>query len=121
MGRGKIVNLLDSRIVGYDFPHAAYYLSKRLLAILTEMAALKFAPSISVNAVAPGLILPPPGKDQSYLQELSASVPLQRHGGPQDIVDALLYLLKSEFLTGQVIYVDGGRHLRESARGSNPH
>jgi NAD(P)-dependent dehydrogenase (short-subunit alcohol dehydrogenase family) len=45
-------------------------------------------------------------------------VPLQRHGTAADITDAILYLLKSDFLTGQVIYVDGGRHLKEGADGS---
>ena len=113
--RGKIINLLDTRISGYDWKHVSYILSKHALHILTKMTALEFAPGITVNAVAPGLILPPPGKDMSYLEELAATVPLKRHGGPPDIVDAVLFLLRSEFITGQVIYVDGGRHLTEYA------
>jgi NAD(P)-dependent dehydrogenase (short-subunit alcohol dehydrogenase family) len=59
VGRGKIVNMLDSRITGYDRLHTAYLLSKHLLAQLTRMTAREFAPAITVNAVAPGLILPP--------------------------------------------------------------
>ncbi len=110
---GKIINLLDTRISGYDWKHASYILSKHTLHILTKMTALEFAPGITVNAVAPGLILPPPGKDMSYLEELAATVPLKRHGGPADIVDAVLFLLRNDFITGQVIYVDGGRHLAE--------
>ena len=113
--RGKIINLLDTRISGYDWKHVSYILSKHALHILTKMTALEFAPGITVNAVAPGLILPPPGKDMRYLEELAATVPLKRHGGPPDIVDAVLFLLSSEFITGQVIYVDGGRHLTEYA------
>jgi NAD(P)-dependent dehydrogenase (short-subunit alcohol dehydrogenase family) len=110
---GKIINLLDTRITGYDRSHAAYVLSKRMLSVLTAMCALEFAPGFTVNAVAPGLILPPAGKDENYLTGLAESVPLRKHGGPGDIADAVLYLLKSDFVTGQIIYVDGGKHLRE--------
>lgn len=113
VGRGKIINLLDTRLSGYDWKHVSYILSKHVLHILTKMTALEFAPGITVNGVAPGLILPPPGKDMSYLDELADTVPLKRHGGPEDIVDAALFLLKSDFITGQVINVDGGRHLME--------
>jgi NAD(P)-dependent dehydrogenase (short-subunit alcohol dehydrogenase family) len=111
--RGKIINLLDTRITGYDRTHVAYVLSKRMLSVLTTMCALEFAPGFTVNAVAPGLILPPAGKDEAYLAKLAESVPLRKHGGPQDVADAVLYLLKSDFVTGQTIYVDGGKHLGE--------
>lgn len=111
--RGKIVNVLDSRIKGCDRNHVAYILSKHLLAVLTRMTALEFAPDITVNAVAPGLILPPPGEDEDYLDRLKGTVPLKRHGDPEDVAEAILFLLKSDFITGQVIYVDGGRHLKE--------
>ncbi len=111
--KGKIINLLDTRISGYDWKHVSYILSKQVLYILTKMMAVEFASSISVNAVAPGLILPPPGRDMSYLQEMAQTVPLKRHGGSSDIVDAVLFLLRSDFITGQVINVDGGRHLKE--------
>jgi pteridine reductase len=113
MGRGKIVNLLDSRLNGYDWSHVAYFLSKHVFSVLTEMTALEFAPEITVNGVAPGLILPPPGKDESYLDPLVDAVPLKRHGSPRDIAEAVIYLLKSDFMTGHVIHVDGGRHLVE--------
>jgi pteridine reductase len=109
---GKIINLLDTRIQSYDFNHIAYILSKNMLATLTRMMALEFAPRITVNSIAPGLILPPPGQDQSYLDKLIDTVPLKKHGDPQDIAAAVVYLLQNEFITGQIIYVDGGRHLR---------
>ena len=117
--QGKIINLLDTRITGYDFQHVAYILSKNMLALLTNMMALAFAPAITVNAVAPGLILPPPGHDESYLQKLVDTVPLKRHGDPQDIAEAVVFLVKSNFITGQIIYVDGGRHLKEPIHGPN--
>jgi len=116
---GKIINLLDTRITGYDRAHIAYVLSKKMLSTLTMMCALEFAPGFTVNGVAPGLILPPAGKDENYLDELAKTVPLGKHGGPEDIVDAVLYLLKSDYVTGQILYVDGGRHLGEEEHG--PH
>jgi NAD(P)-dependent dehydrogenase (short-subunit alcohol dehydrogenase family) len=117
--RGKIINLLDTRITGYDRAHVAYVLSKKMFSTLTMMCALEFAPGFTVNGVAPGLILPPAGMDENYLDGLARSVPLGKHGGPGDIADAVLYLLKSDYVTGQILYVDGGRHLGEEEHG--PH
>ncbi len=118
-GSGKIVNLIDTRVVGYDRTHIGYILSKKLLLALTELMALEYAPRITVNAVAPGLILPPPGRDQTYLEKLAASVPLEQHGNVNDVAGAVLFLLASDFVTGQVLFVDGGRHLSE--RNYGPH
>ena len=118
--KGKIINLLDARIRGYDFLHVPYILSKHLLSILTDMMALEFAPDITVNGIAPGLILPPPGKGKQYLEKLMHTVPLKRHGNPKDIADAVVYLLRSDFVTGQIINVDGGLHLKEYTSGPNP-
>jgi pteridine reductase len=115
--RGTIINLLDTNITGRDRQHVAYILSKQMLASLTKICALEFAPDIAVNGVAPGLILPPNGKDESYLNERAKTLPLRRHGAPADIAEAVLYLVLSDFVTGQVIYVDGGKHLLESDRG----
>ena len=112
-GRGKIINLIDTRVSGSDRTHVSYILSKKLLLSMTEILAVEFAPLISVNAIAPGLILPPAGKDEQYLNALAPTVPLEKHGGPADVVDAVLYLLGSRFVTGQVLFVDGGRHLKE--------
>ena len=110
--RGDIINFLDCRIGSHAPSRVAYLLSKQVLARLTEMMALEFAPGIRVNAVAPGLILPPPGMSDGYLKRLKRTNPLERHGSPEDVTEAVLFLLRSPFVTGQVIYVDGGRHLR---------
>ncbi len=110
-GEAAIVNLLDTRIVSYDREHAAYHLSKRMLHTITRMLALELAPRIRVNAVAPGVILPPPGKDEAYLEELRHTNPLNSIGDPADIARAAAYLLEAPFVTGQVVYVDGGRHM----------
>jgi len=115
--RGDIINFLDTRITDYDRDHAAYHLSKRMLADLTRMMALEFAPGVKVNAVAPGLILPPAGKDESYLDRLASTNPLGRHGEAEDVTRAVLFLLASDFVTGQVIFVDGGRHMKGRVYG----
>ena len=114
---GSIVNFLDTRIMDYDKSHVSYHLSKRMLFSITRMMALEFAPKVRVNAIAPGLILPPEGKDETYLKELAPTNPLQTYGGPVDIVEAVLFLLGGRYITGQVIYVDGGRHMLGGAYG----
>lgn len=115
--RGSIINLHDTHLEGFDFEHAGYILSKHMLATLTRMLALELAPTLTVNAVAPGLILPPPGADEGYLTKHARQLPLQRHGGPRDIAEAIVFLVRSDFITGQVIYVDGGRHLQGYGTG----
>jgi pteridine reductase len=112
-GEGQVVNLLDARVHGYNFTHVAYHLNKQLLEYLTRHMALEFAPMFRVNAVAPGLILPPPGQDMAYLDRLKDTVPLKRHGHSEDIAEAVAFLLSNTFITGQTLYVDGGRHLRD--------
>ncbi len=109
--KGQVINMADTRISIDDISSAAYSLSKKSLKDLTELAAVEFAPDIRVNAVAPGLILPPPGEDESYLDGRSEEVPLKRRGEPADITQALRFLLEAEFVTGQIIFVDGGAHL----------
>ncbi len=114
---GCIVNLLDARIADYDREHVSYHLSKRMLFTLTRMMSVEFAPLVRVNAVAPGLILPPAGKDESYLAQLASTNPLNRYGAPDDVTEAALFLLRSDFVTGQVLFVDGGRCLRGNMYG----
>ena len=112
--RGHVINLLDSRVSGFDHTHAAYVLSKHVLSAITRTAAIELAPGIAVNGIAPGLILPPAGKDEQYVERLAQTVPLKRSGAPEDIAAAAVYLATSEFVTGETIYVDGGRHLKEN-------
>jgi pteridine reductase len=111
-----MVNLLDARLNDYDRGHVSYHLSKRMLFSLTRMMAREFAPAVRVNAVSPGLILPPPELDEKagseYLQRLSGTNLLGRHGSSHDVARAVLFLLESGFVTGQVLQVDGGRSLQ---------
>jgi NAD(P)-dependent dehydrogenase (short-subunit alcohol dehydrogenase family) len=112
-GKGSIVNLIDQRITSFDWKHTGYLVSKNALMTFTRMCAVAFAPAIRVNAVAPGLILPPPGESMSMLENLAGTVPLKRHGDPSDVAEAVLFLASSSFITGEIIFVDGGRHLQE--------
>jgi NAD(P)-dependent dehydrogenase (short-subunit alcohol dehydrogenase family) len=109
--RGAIVNILDRRITGHDTSCVPYLLAKKALAEFTALAALELAPRVTVNAVAPGPILPPPGKGGRYLKEKGGKVPLDVRFEPKDIAGAVLYLLKQDKMTGQVLFVDGGQHL----------
>lgn len=110
--KGDVINILDTRIADYDWKHVAYILSKHVLSVLMKMTSVEYSPDVRINAVAPGLILPPPGEDESYIEGLTHTVPLKRHGDPVDIASAVIFLLKNDFLTGTVIPVDGGRHLK---------
>ncbi len=91
--------------------HVAYTLAKAGLVTMTHSLALALAPEIQVNAVAPGIILPPPGAGASFVERKAALIPAQRVGSPAEVVKAVLYLLDSDFVTGDMIYVTGGEHL----------
>jgi len=117
-GAEHIINMLDTRIVtDYDWLHFAYNAAKHMLGLFTKMMAIRFAPSIAVNAIAPGLILPPEGMSLEYLEQLKDSLPMKKIGDPAYVAEAILFLVTSQFITGQIIFVDGGRHLHEAGFG----
>lgn len=108
---GVVVNLLDRRIEANDPSCIPYSLSKKALADFTRAAALALAPRIRLGGVCPGPVLPPPGEGLSYLADHAGTVPLASYPTPDQIADAVLYLIRQEGSTGQVLYVDGGQHL----------
>ena len=108
---GQIVNMLDATAADRD-RNSAYHQSKRMLLEATQRMAVELAPAVRVNAVAPGLILPPDSRDRDAFEKLAHTNPLNTVGSIQDVVDAVLFLLESDFVTGQILYVDGGRHLK---------
>lgn len=108
---GAVINLLDRRIRCHDTTCAPYALTKKGLEELTKLAALEYAPDITVNAVAPGPVLPPPGSSAESAREMAGTIPLAALPTPGHIAEAALFLLRAESITGQVIYVDGGQHL----------
>jgi NAD(P)-dependent dehydrogenase (short-subunit alcohol dehydrogenase family) len=110
-GGGAVVNLLDRRIGCNDTSCAPYSLTKKSLTDLTRLAALEYAPNLRVNAVAPGAILPPPGHSAERVREAAGRIPLDQLPSLSDLAEAVLFLLKTDSITGQIIYIDGGQHL----------
>lgn len=108
---GNIINLLDTKVEKNYTKNLDYILSKKLLKEFTKLSAVHFAPRFRVNAIAPGLILPPADKDQAYLLALARDIPLKTIGSLEEILKGLRYLLESRFVTGQILYIDGGDHL----------
>lgn len=88
-----------------------YYASKAAVLALTESLALELAPEVLVNAVAPGPILAPPDLTPEENTEVINATPLRRWGGTAEIAKAVLFLVDSDFVTGECVRVDGGRHL----------
>ncbi len=108
---GAVVNLLDTRIEDYDWDHLGYQLSKKMLRDITRLQAVEYAPKVRVNGVAPGPILPPEGEGEAMLERVGKHLPLRKSPSPDDVADAVLYLLGAHGVTGEVLHVDGGRHL----------
>ena len=112
-GRGCIVNLAD---IAADRPfpgYLAYSCSKAALVALTRALAVELAPEVRVNAVSPGIAAFPDDYDKATRERLTAQVPLQRAGTPQDIAKAVRFLVAdAPYLTGQITRVDGGRSVR---------
>lgn len=108
---GHIVNIVDWRALRPGVGHLAYTVAKSGLVALTSILAQELAPRVQVNAIAPGAILPVPGSSPAEFAAIGRTTPLQRTGHPDDIADALIYLLRSEYVTGEVVHVTGGQHL----------
>ncbi len=90
---------------------APYTVSKLGIQHITKIFAKEFAPHILVNSIAPGTILHNPERDKTYEKEILEKIPLNRFGSPDDIIRAIMFLLDSEYITGEVINIDGGRRL----------
>jgi NAD(P)-dependent dehydrogenase (short-subunit alcohol dehydrogenase family) len=114
-GGGRIINFSDwiarsgrPRYLGY----VPYYVAKSGIIALTEALALELAPdNILVNAIAPGPIVAPPGTTDAESRAVEEATPLGRWGGEMEIAKGVLALLDSDFITGETIRIDGGRHL----------
>jgi pteridine reductase len=111
--RGKVVNLADLAGLQPWPGFAAHSVSKAGVVMLTKVMARALAPEVTVNAIAPGAVLVPEEYDEAERERLARAAPLGRLGRPDDVVGALLYLLEAgDFVTGEVLTVDGGRLLR---------
>ncbi|MFN8434710.1 MAG: SDR family oxidoreductase [Anaerolineales bacterium] len=109
---GRIVNILDWRALRPGADHFPYTVTKSALAAMTKSLAIALAPHITVNGLALGAILPP-ADQPSASEKIIEAVPVKRWSEAGEAEDALLFLLASSsaYITGEIIHVDGGRHL----------
>jgi NAD(P)-dependent dehydrogenase (short-subunit alcohol dehydrogenase family) len=109
--RGLIVNMTDLAGIQTWPAYGHHGVSKAGVIHLTRVLARAFAPDIRVNAIAPGTVLPPEDYTPAQVESLRGRTPLQRIGTPADVVRAMMYLIEADYVTGQVVVVDGGRLL----------
>lgn len=109
--RGHIINILDWRAQRPGADHLIYTSTKAALTCATKSLALQLAPLVQVNGIAPGAILPPEDRTNWHEQRAIRSIPLRRTGSPQELVDAINFLLDSDFITGEILNVSGGEEL----------
>ncbi len=113
-GGGRIVNFSDWASLGHPYGGRGmieYHTAKAGVAALTLAHARAFAPEILVNAIAPGPILPPPEFTSEEIEAVEKLTPLRRWGGAEEIAKVVLFLVETDFVTGEILRVDGGRHL----------
>lgn len=110
--RGCIVNIADLAALETWPAYVPHGLTKAGVVQMTRALARVLAPEVRVNAIAPGVVLLPEGWTEADAERLRATTPLRRLGDPEDVVAAMLYLLDARFVTGEVMVVDGGRHIR---------
>ncbi len=109
---GNIVNIADLSALHPWPSYLTHTVSKSGVVALTKTLALALAPSIRVNAIAPGAVLKPEEWEAERWEKMIAALPVQHGGSAEDVAEAVLFCVKSEFMTGQLIVLDGGRSLK---------
>ncbi len=115
-GGAAVVNILDQRIGNPPVDQLAYTLSKQALSEATRTLAIAHAPRVRVNGVAPGLVLPTEDYVEGQVDRIGAMMPLGHNALPEEVADAVFWLAQARSVTGQVIFVDGGAHLKSFER-----
>ncbi len=110
--RGTIVNIADLAAFETWPAYLPHGLSKAGVVYLTRALARVLAPEVRVGGIAPGTVLLPENWDAKSADHLRETTPLERHGSPDDVTRTVLFILDSDYLTGETIIVDGGRHVR---------
>ncbi|ACK67146.1 short-chain dehydrogenase/reductase SDR [Rippkaea orientalis PCC 8801] len=108
---GNIINIIDNKIAFNQYQYSAYLLSKKALAELTKLAAIELAPNIRVNGIAPGVTLPLAIRSEDYIAWRIRGIPLQCQGKIDYLLQGLQYILDNDFVTGQILTIDGGESL----------
>lgn len=111
--KGNIINISDLAAFETWPAYVPHGISKAAVVQMTRGLARAFSPDVRVNSIAPGAVLLPDDWSEKDAASLINSTPLARLGSPDDVVSALLYLNSAEFVTGETLIVDGGRHIRK--------
>jgi len=110
--QGKVINISDGKVFRNGPDHFIYRMTKQAVNDMTAMFALELAPNITVNAIAPGTMLPLQGYEHVDLQVVAdRQIPLKRIGSPEIMAQNVLHILSQDFMTGHVIRIDGGEFL----------
>ena len=110
--QGNVVNIADLAAFETWTGYVPHGITKAAVVQMTRALAHALAPDVRVNAVAPGVVLLPEGFGPDQAEHLRRTTPLRRIGTPEDVAEAVVYLARADFVTGEVIRVDGGRHVR---------
>jgi pteridine reductase len=110
--RGSVVNIADLAAFESWPAYVPHGMTKAAIVQMTRALAKALSPEVRVNAVAPGVVLLPEGWSESDAEHLRSTTPLARLGSPEDVAQAVIFLLEADYVTGEVIRVDGGRHVR---------
>ena len=113
---GCVINILDAKLFGMNPDYYSYTLSKAALQNLTVMSAQAYAPRLRVNAIAPGIVLPSGGQNETEFRAAHKRNLLGQGAQLSEIVGTMRLLLSTKSMTGEVIVLDGGAHLRPAAR-----
>lgn len=112
LAKGSIVNIADLAAYETWTGYVPHGMTKAAVVQMTKAMAHALAPEVRVNAVAPGIVMLPDGFDAQSAEHLRRTTPLQRFGTAEDVAQAVVYLVHAEYVTGEVLIVDGGRHVR---------
>ena len=110
--QGAIVNIADLAAFESWPAYVPHGMTKAAVVQMTHAMARALAPGVRVNAVAPGVVLLPEGWSEEAAEHLRSTTPLRRLGSPEDVAQVVVFLLEAQYVTGEVIRVDGGRHIR---------
>lgn len=114
--KGNVINIIDKNISRYDTVYFPYLISKKSLVNLTQMLALELAPMIRINAICPGFVIANEihGNSKNYEKNLLPKIPLKKKPQVEDVAKTVVFILESDFMTGEVIFVDCGSRLNNA-------
>jgi NAD(P)-dependent dehydrogenase (short-subunit alcohol dehydrogenase family) len=117
-GEGAIISILDRGAFEPWPTFLPHGVGKSALWALTRSLAVELAPQVRVNGVIPGPVLPPPGYTEEKIDQMAHTTLMERWGEPQNIVDAVRFLVQNDFVTGEALFVDGGERWAHRRRGT---